>query len=290
MSVVGDDRAMANAFEQERGRLTAVALRILGSREDAEDAVQEAWLRLTRQDAAIIDNVAAWLTTVVSRLCIDMLRSRTAKAETALEDRLDWTVTGDVATPEQSAMLADSVGAALQIVLDTLTPDERLAFVLHDTFGVPFAEIGEIIGKSTDAAKMLASRARRKVRTGGQTPNPQRQRDVVDAFITAAREGDFEALLKVLDPELTWSIHTPRGVIERHGAAELISHTQRGRNAGFRMRRVQVGGHSGILAWRADGAPFAIMRCTVVGDRMTAVESLTDPARLADMQLPAPTA
>src|SRR5580693_3891191 len=158
MTGSGPDEALAGAFEDQRGRLVAVAYRMLGSQADAEDAVQEAWLRLARQDAAAIDNLAGWLTTVVGRVCIDMLRSRKAKAEVSYEDRLpDFVVTDDDGSPEDQALLADSVGLALLVVLDTLRPAERLAFVLHDMFSVPFEDIGQIIGRSADASKMLAS-------------------------------------------------------------------------------------------------------------------------------------
>ena len=288
MDATHNDQAMAELFEEQRDRLMAVASRMLGSRADAEDAVQEAWLRFARQDEASIDNVGGWLTTVVSRVCIDMLRSRTAKAETSLDDRLDWVVTEDDAhAPERNAVLADSVGAALQIVLDTLRPDERLAFVLHDSFAVPFTEIGEIIGKSTDATKMLASRARRKVRGVRNPTDMRREREVVDAFLAAAQDGDFEGLLRVLDPELMWRIHSPRGVIERHGPAEFVRQAQRGRNVPITVRRMLVDGRPGVVAWRANGMPFAVMRCTIVGDRIVDVESITDPERLRAMDLPA---
>lgn len=287
MDATRDDRTMTEAFEQQRGRLTALASRMLRSHTDAEDAVQETWLRFSRQDEASLDNAAGWLTTVLGRVCIDMLRSRTAKAETSLDDRLDWIVTEDDSrSPERNAVLADSVGAALQIVLDTLTPDERLAFVLHDTFAVPFTEIGEIIGKSTDAAKMLASRARRKVRAAQHPTDLRRQREVVDAFLAAARDGDFERLLQVLDPQLKWRIHTSRGVIERHGATELARQAQRGKNAPVTARRVLVDGRPGVVAWRSGGAPLAVMRCTIVGERIVGVESLTDPEQLRAIDLP----
>ena len=226
MTGSGPDEALAEAFEEQRGRLVAVAYRMLGSRADAEDAVQEAWLRLARHDAAAIDNLGGWLTTVVGRVCIDVLRSRKARPEASYDDRLpELVVTEDGGgAPEDDALLAESVGLALLVVLDTLRPAERLAFVLHDMFAVPFEEIGQIIGRSTDAAKMLASRARRKVQ---DTPRPakerQQQRAVVDAFLAAARSGDFEGLLRVLDPEVTWRSYTARGVVVRLGAAEVAA-------------------------------------------------------------------
>src|SRR5919112_2039217 len=214
MAERGSPDDVAASFEQQRARLVAVAYRMLGSRADAEDAVQEAWVRLSRQDADTIDNLAAWLTTVVGRVCLDLLRSRRARPEVPYEERLPELVVteDDGATPENEAVLADSVGAALLVVLDTLRPDERLALVLHDMFGVPFGEIGRILGRSTDACKMLASRARGKVR-GTHRPVDERRagREVVDAFLAAAREGDFDGLLQVLDPDVTWTTHTGRG-------------------------------------------------------------------------------
>ncbi|MEV5554816.1 sigma-70 family RNA polymerase sigma factor [Nonomuraea wenchangensis] len=255
---------------------------------DAEDAVQEAWLRLARQDAATIDNVAGWLTTVVGRVCIDVLRSRTARPEASYEDRLpELIVTEDGGAPEDDALLAESVGLALLVVLDTLRPAERLAFVPHDMFAVPFEEIGQIIGRSTDAAKMLASRARRKVQA---TPRPtderQRQRAVVDAFISAARSGDFEGLLRVLDPDVTWRTHTDRGVVVRLGATEVAGRMQRAAHVKATARPVLVNGEPGIVAWDANGKPAGVMACTVVDGRIVEILSVTDPERLASMDLP----
>lgn len=283
------DEAVAEAFEDQRGRLAAVAYRMLGSRTDAEDAVQEAWLRLARHDAAGINNLAGWLTTVVGRVCIDMLRSRKARPEASYEDRLpELVVTEDNdGAPEDAVLLAESVGLALLVVLDTLGPAERLAFVLHDVFEVPFEEIGQIIGRSTDAAKMLASRARRKVQGAHRTTEErQQQREVVDAFLAAARSGDFEGLLLVLDPELTWRVQTARGVVVRLGANELVGKAQHGIHAKVTARRVLVNGEPGILAWSANGKPFSVMACTVVDGRIVEILSVTDPERLAAMDLP----
>ena len=252
MTESGPDEALAEAFEEQRGRLVAVAYRMLGSRADAEDAVQEAWLRLARHDAAAIDNLGGWLTTVVGRVCIDVLRSRKARPEASYDDRLpELVVTEDGGgAPEDDALLAESVGLALLVVLDTLRPAERLAFVLHDMFAVPFEEIGQIIGRSTDAAKMLASRARRKVQ---DTPRPtderQQQRAVVDAFLAAARSGDFEGLLRVLDPDVTWRSYTARGVVVRLGATEVASRAQRGARATVTARPVLVNGEPGVVVW-----------------------------------------
>jgi RNA polymerase sigma-70 factor (ECF subfamily) len=290
MTESGPDEALAEAFEEQRGRLVAVAYRMLGSRADAEDAVQEAWLRLARHDAAAIDNLGGWLTTVVGRVCIDVLRSRNARSEASYDERLpELVVTEDVGgAPEDEALLAESVGLALLVVLDTLRPAERLAFVLHDMFAVPFEEIGQIIGRSTDAAKMLASRARRKVQ---DTPRPtderRHQRAVVDAFLAAARSGDFEGLLRVLDPDVTWRSYTARGVVIRMGAAEVADRAQRGARATVTARPVLVNGEPGVVVWDRNGKPVSVMACTVIDDRIVEILSVQDPERLAAMDLPA---
>jgi RNA polymerase sigma-70 factor (ECF subfamily) len=286
MAEPGPDDLLAGAFEQQRAHLSAVAYRMLGSRADAEDAVQDAWLRLARQDATAFDNLAGWLTTVVGRICIDMLRSRRARPEDALPDVV--VTEDDHATPEDDLLLADSVGLALLVVLDTLQPAERLAFVLHDTFAVPFDEIGQILGRSTDATKMLASRARRKVQ-GTHRPAEElhRQRAVVDAFMAAARAGDFEGLLRVLDPEVTWRSHTTRGVVVRLGATAVAARAQHGVRAKLTAQRVLVNGEPGIIAWGANGKPRSVMACTVADGRIVEILSVTDPERLAALDLPA---
>ncbi|MFC5265802.1 sigma-70 family RNA polymerase sigma factor [Kribbella qitaiheensis] len=289
MTGSGPGEAVAEAFEEQRGRLVAVAYRMLGSRADAEDAVQEAWLRLARQDPAAIDNLAGWLTTVVGRVCIDVLRSRKAKPEASYDDRLPELVVTEEAdgAPEDDALLAESVGLALLVVLDTLRPSERLAFVLHDMFAVPFEDIGQIIGRSTDATKMLASRARRKVQgTPHSTDEPQQQRAVVDAFLAAARRGDFEGLLRVLDPDVTWRTHTARGVVVRLGATEVAAKAQRGMHTKLTGRSVLVNGEPGVLVSDASGKPRIVMACTVVDGRIVEILSVTDPERLASMDLP----
>ncbi|MGW0579455.1 sigma-70 family RNA polymerase sigma factor [Streptomyces sp. NPDC002920] len=290
MGGVGAGDALAGEFEAQRGRLVGVAHRMLGSRADAEDAVQEAWLRLARQDPGTIDNLAGWLTTVVGRVCIDVLRSRRARPEASYDDRLpELVVTEDDGTaPEEDALLAESVGLALLVVLDTLGPSERLAFVLHDMFAVPFAEIGEIIGRSTDATKMLASRARRKVR-GTHRPSDERrrQRAVVDAFLAAARGGDFEGLLRVLDPEVTWRSYSARGVVDRVGAAEVAVRVQRGVRAVVTACPALVNGESGLVVWAASGRLLGVMACTVVDGRIVEILSVNDPRRLASIDLPA---
>ncbi|OKJ93087.1 sigma-70 family RNA polymerase sigma factor [Amycolatopsis sp. CB00013] len=272
--------ALASAFEEQRGRLVAVAQRMLGSRTDAEDAVQEAWLRLARQDADMIDNLSGWLTTVVGRVCIDTLRSRKTRPEDSYDEPPELLVLDD--SPEEDALLAESVGVALVVVLDTLGPAERLAFVLHDLFAVSFAEIGEILGKSADAAKMLASRARRKVR--GQRPADEpRQRAVVDAFLAAAREGDFDGLLEMLDPDVTWRSQSRHGEVVRLGAAEVATRVQRGARAAGMTRPALVNGKPGIVSWSRTGKLLGVMSCTIVDGRIVGIDSVSDPRRLAAM-------
>ena len=290
MGGTGPGEPLAQAFEEQRGRLVAVAYRMLGSHTDAEDAVQEAWLRLARQEPNTIDNLGGWLTTVVGRVCIDVLRSRQTRPETSYDAGLaELVVTEDTDTgPEENSLLAESVGLALMVVLDALRPSERLAFVLHDMFAVPFDEIGQIIGTSEDAAKMLAWRARRKVQT---TPPPatdlQQQRAVVDAFLAASRAGDFDGLLRVLDPDVTWRVHTVRGLLVRRGAVAVAAGVKRAARARGTSRRVLVNGAPGFAAWTPDGRLRAVMACTVVDGRIVEMESVTDPGLLASVDLPA---
>jgi RNA polymerase sigma-70 factor (ECF subfamily) len=286
MAAEGATEGDAAEFEQQRPRLVAIAHRMLGSRADADDAVQEVWLRFARQDRDRIDSLPAWLTTVLGRVCIDMIRARSSRAESMYGDEPpEWIVTDDVPGPEDNAVVAESVGLALLVVLDTLTPDERLAFVLHDTFAVPFEEVGRIIGKSTDAAKMLASRARRKVRGAEHPGDLRRKREVVDAFLAASRNGDFEGLLRVLHPDVIWRVHSPRGERVTIGAVPLATQAARGVRTEIVARGVLVNGRPGIAAWREDGRPLGVMACTVVGDRIVEVESVLDRSRLEAMGL-----
>ncbi|MFW6598976.1 sigma-70 family RNA polymerase sigma factor [Propionibacteriaceae bacterium Y2011] len=290
MIEAGPPDALAEAFDEHRARLVAVAYRMLGSRADAEDAVQEAWLRLARQDPDSIENLTGWLTTVVGRVCIDALRSRNIRPETSYDEHLPELVVAEDAEagPEDEAVLAESVGLALMVVLETLKPAERLAFVLHDMFAVPFDEIGQVVGTSTDAAKMLAWRARRKVQ---DTPRPtterRQQRAVVDAFLAAARDGDFEGLLGVLDPEVTWRVHSARGSVVRQGASSLADKLKQARRVKFTARRVLVNGEPGVGVWDLEGRVRGVMACTVIDGRIVAMESVIDPARLAAIDLPA---
>jgi RNA polymerase sigma-70 factor (ECF subfamily) len=280
---------VAEAFEANRDRLHAVAHRMLGSHADAEDVVQEAWLRLSRQDAAAIHNLSGWLTTVVGRISLDVLRARQARPEAPYDDRLPELVVTADAAPEDDVALADSVGLALLVVLESLGPSERLAFVLHDLFAVSFDEIGQILGRSGDAAKMLASRARRKVQAPGRpTAAGREQREVVRAFVAAARRGDFEGLLRVLDPDVQLTVDAPDGRVVVLGATTVAARAQLAAAAAARGRDVLVDGRPGIVSWREDGAPLSLMSFTVVDGRITAMAVVSDPARLAAMDLPGP--
>jgi RNA polymerase sigma factor (sigma-70 family) len=280
----------AREFESQRARLMAVAYRLLSSHVDAEDAVQETWLRFARQDAVSIDNVPGWLTTVCGRVCIDLLRARSTRREVAHDEQdIPDLVVTTVPTPgpDDEAVLAESVGVALLLVLDTLNPAERLAFVLHDTFGVPFDEIGQIVGRSADASKMLASRARQKVRGAAPGAGERRaQRAVVDAFLAAAREGDFERLLAVLDPEVVWRTQTARGDIALRGAAEVAAKARQASYSKASDQAVLVNGWPGILARGRSGKALGVMMCRVVDGRIAEITSVIDGARLAAMDLP----
>jgi RNA polymerase sigma factor (sigma-70 family) len=291
MSDANPTHPMAEAFEAQRERLRAVAHRMLGSHADAEDAVQEAWLRLSRQDPAAIDNLAGWLTTVVGRISLDVLRSRQARPVASLDDRVPKLVVtlDDGAAPEDDAVLADSVGLALLVVLESLRPSERLAFVLHDLFAVPFDEIGTILGRSTDAAKMLASRARRKVQGSARPVGSGReQREVVRAFLAAARRGDFEELLRLLDPDVELTVGTPAGVVVTLGATRVAAGAQLGAGAAARGQAALVNGRPGVVSWREDGTPLSVLAFTVVNGRITAIAAVVDPAELGRMRLPDP--
>ncbi|MER5260924.1 sigma-70 family RNA polymerase sigma factor [Actinosynnema sp. NPDC002837] len=283
---------VAEAFEGQRDRLRAIAHRVLGSDADAEDVVQEAWLRLSRQDAAAIGNLAGWLTTVVGRISLDVLRARRARPEASYDSgppELVVTADDGGGAPEDDVALADSVGLALLVVLESLRPNERLAFVLHDLFAVPFDEIGRILGKSTDATKMLASRARGKVRATGRPAGVGReQREVVQAFLAAARDGDFEGLLRVLDPEVRLTADTPDGQVVVLGATKVATGARLSAGAAGHGRAVVVNGRPGLLSWHDDGTPLAVMAFTVVGGRIAEITIVTDPAKLASTTLPKP--
>ncbi len=283
----GEDR-LAERFEALRPRLRAVANRMLGSSGEADDAVQEAWLRLTRADADAVDNLGAWLTTVVGRICLDMLRSRTSRREEPLEARSEEPPAGDP-DPEQEALLADSMGVALLVVLETLTPTERLAFVLHDMFGVSFDDIAVVVGRSAAAARQLASRARRRVQEGGADAGPdggaQARRDIVDAFLAASRDGDLATLLQLLDPDVVMradetaarmgSLGEPRG-------AEVVAAFFNGRAQG--ARPADIDGVSGAVVM-AGGRTFLALSFTISGGRIIAIDVAADPDELGRMDI-----
>ena len=284
---------LAEQFEENRPHLRSVAYRMLGSLAEADDAVQEAWIKLGRADADAVENMRGWLTTVVARVCLDMLRSRRARREDYVGSLLpEPIVSTDLGSdPEHEALLADSVGLALLVVLDTLTPPERLAFVLHDMFGVPFGEIAEIVDRSPDAARQLASRARRRVRGAAPEVDPdlERQREVVDAFLAASRAGDFEALLAVLDPDVVFRIDGG-GVPARSrppivGAAAVARQVlERGTPLAPSARSAIVNGAAGAVVEVA-GRPFAVVGFTVVRGRIAEIDVIADPAKLRGLQV-----
>jgi RNA polymerase sigma-70 factor, ECF subfamily len=279
-------------FEEHRGRLRAVAYRMLGSLSEADDAVQEAWLRLSRSDAKEIENLGGWLTTVVGRECLDMLRTRNWRREQPpgihlpepIVDRADGT------DPEHQALVADSVGLALLVVLETLSPAERLAFVLRDIFDVPFDEIAPIVERSPEAARQLASRARRRVRREPTVPDAaiETQREVIDAFVAASREGDFEALLELLDPDVVLRVdrspaptRLPR---EFRGAETVASQAIAGARLARELRSALVNGVPGMVVMH-EGAPFLVSGVTIRNRRIAAIDTLADRDRVRELDL-----
>jgi len=284
---------LAERFEQNRGHLRAVAYRMLGSASEADDAVQEAWLRLSRSDASTIENLGGWLTTVVSRVCLDMLRSRIAKREEALDTSASESIaTSDGQTdPEQETLLADSVGIALLIVLDRLDPAERLAFVLHDMFAVSFDEIASILGRTPEAARQLASRARRRVQGAPAVPKASlsEQRQVADAFLAALRSGDFEGLIAVLDPDVVVRIDeaaarpgAPREIRgARNWAKGAIAFSQQ--LAGD-VRPMLVNGEVGLV-WAPQGRLFRVLRFSIADGKIATVDVIAEQTRLKELEL-----
>lgn len=290
MTDQSEQQWLAERFEEHRPRLRAVAYRMLGSLTEADDAVQDAWLRVSRADTEDVENFAGWLTTIVARVALNMLRSRATRRHESLDVHLpDPVVDPPGGTdPEHEALLADSVGLALLVVLDALSPAERLAFVLHDMFAVPFEEIAPIVERSPDATRQLASRARRRVQ--GSAPVPDADLDtqwrVLDAFMAAARDGDFDALVAILDPDV---------VLRADGGASGLSHYVRGAvavasratmwaQAGLTMRRALVNGAAGAVAMRGD-EPFSVGAFTVRGGRIVECDFLVDPERVAQLDL-----
>lgn len=289
---------LALRFEEQRGHLRAVAYRMLGSLSEADDAVQEAWMRLSRSDTSDVHNLAGWLTTVVGRVCLDMLRSRASRREEPLDVRVPDPIVSreESIDPEHEALLADSVGLALLVVLETLAPAERLAFVLHDLFAVPFDEIAPIVGRTPTAARQLASRARRRVQgsAAARDADQSRQREIVEAFMAAARGGDFEGLLALLDPDVTLradtGVLTPafaRGAsVNRFvtGAREVADQAYTFHRLARFARLVLVNGLPGI-ATVVDGAPVAVMSFAVRDGKIVEIDVLADSDRLSRLDL-----
>jgi RNA polymerase sigma factor (sigma-70 family) len=289
---------LADQFEEHRSHLRAVAYRMLGSPSEAEDAVQESWIRLGRTDVSDVENLRAWLTTVVARVCLDMLRVRTTRRESPFDEHDEHAVyvpdpvitrAGD---PESDAILADSVGLALLIVLDTLDPAERVAFVLHDVFGMTFDEIAPIVDRSSIAARQLASRARRRVQ--GRVPDadrdPRQQRRVVDAFLAAAREGDFDGLMTVLDPDIV--LRADGGALASasrvvRGAQAVAGQAATFSKLGLFTQIVLVNGDVGLLSRTADGRLFSVIGLTIARGRIVEMNILADPERLKRLDVSA---
>jgi RNA polymerase sigma-70 factor, ECF subfamily len=284
---------LTDRFEDHRSHLRAVAYRMLGSVTEADDALQEAWLRIRDQDPAGVNNMQAWLTTIVGRICLNMLRSRSSRREDfsahVPDPVVEFEETGD---PEHEALLADSVGLAMLVVLDALTPAERLAFVMHDVFGVPFVQIATMLDRSESAAQQLASRARRRIR-GSPQPDPDlaRQREVVDAFFAAAREGNFDALVTVLDPDV--ELRIDGGVLRAEaslvlrGAAAVAGHTATYSGLYPFVRPALVNGAAGAVV-APHGQTFSVMAFTVTNGKITRIDALLDPERLARLEVRIP--
>jgi RNA polymerase sigma factor (sigma-70 family) len=280
---------MAERFEAERSHLRAVAYRMLGDLTEADDAVQESWLRLSRSDTSGVENLGGWLTTVVARVCLDMLRSRESRREESLDTHVPDPIvnSADRIDPEHEALLADSVGLALLVVLDTLNPAERLAFVLHDLFAMPFDEIAPIVGRSPTAARQLASRARRRVRGAATVKDADltRQREVVGAFLAASRAGNFDALLAVLDPDVVLradgaAVHA--GVSNEVRGATAVANTFSGRARG--AQPALVNGAMGLV-WAPGGQPRVVFGFTITRGKIVEIDLVADPERLRQLDL-----
>ena len=292
---MSDTDWLVDGFEQNRGRLRAVAYRMLGSLADADDAVQETWLRVSRSGAGGIDNLGAWLTTVVARVCLNALRSRKTRREEPLGVHVPDPIIGrpEERDPEDELLLADSVGLALYVVLETLTPAERLAFVLHDMFDLPFDEIAPIVGRSPATARQLASRARRRVRGADvHAPDPDlgRQREVVDAFFAAARNGDLDALVAVLDPDVVLrsdgGTARPGGTAVVHGAASVAGQAVMFHQPSAWLRPALINGAAGVVVI-VGGEVFSVLGFTVSDGKIVEIDALVDPQRLRGLDLSA---
>lgn len=286
-----DEQLLADRFEEHRTHLRAVAYRMLGSLTEADDAVQETWLRLARTDTSDVGNIGGWLTTVTGRVCLDMLRTRRTRHEEPFEaDHLPDPVIVSEATPdpENEALLADSVGLALLVVLESLSPAERLAFVLHDMFAMPYEQIAPIVDRTPQTAKKLASQARRRVQGATPTPDLPRQRRVVDAFLTAARGGDFDELLRLLDPDVVLRADAGEAMRVIRGAAAVAGQAETFRRMATTctIHPAVVNGGAGLVN-TLDGTPFSVLAFTVTGDRITSIDILADRDRLTRLDLTA---
>ena len=283
---------LAERFDEHRAHLRAVAYRMLGSVSEAEDAVQDTWLRLSRADTESIENLGGWLTTVTARVCLNKLRSRRSRREESLDVHVPDPIVNraDGIDPEDEALLADSVGLALLVVLDTLAPAERLAFVLHDMFAVPYDEIAAVVGRSPDAARQLASRARRRVQGAAPVPDADltRQRAVVDAFFAASRKGDFDTLVALLDPDVVLrsdgGAARPDATVLVHGAPEVAARALTFRRLSPFVRPALVNGVAGVVV-ASRGRPFSVMAFTVTGGKIVEIDAVTDPERLGQLDL-----
>jgi RNA polymerase sigma factor (sigma-70 family) len=281
---------LARQFEDNRPHLRAVAYRMLGSLSEADDAVQDAWLRLSRANTSEVENLRAWLTTIVARVALNMLRSRRTRGEQPLDTRVPDPIIdpADGTDPEHEALLADSVGLALLVVLETLTPPERLAFVLHDMFAIPFEDIAPIVERSPEATRQLASRARRRVRGAAPVPDPDldAQWEVVDAFIAASRTGDFDALVAVLDPDVVLRADGGRRGPSQHvrGAEKVAGQALLWARVDLTMQRALVNGAAGMVTFM-HGQPFAICAITVRDGKLAEMDFLSDPERIAQLDL-----
>jgi RNA polymerase sigma-70 factor (ECF subfamily) len=285
-----DEQWLAERFEEHRSRLRAVAYRMLGSLSEADDAVQDAWIRVSRADADEVENLGAWLTTIVARVALNMLRSRATRGEQSLDVRVPDPIVdpAEGTDPEHEALLADSVGLALLVVLETLGPAERLAFVLHDMFAVPFEQIAPIVERSPEATRQLASRARRRVRGTAQVPDAPlaEQWKVVDAFLAAARDADFEALVSVLDPDVVLRADGGMTGLSHHarGAKAVAGQATMWAQAGLTVRRALVNGAAGLVSER-HGEPFSVGAFTIKDGAIVELDFLVDPERLAQLDL-----
>jgi RNA polymerase sigma factor (sigma-70 family) len=284
MVTMADPESLSTEFEAHRSRLQGIAYRMLGSLSDADDAVQETWIRLERSASSDIENLGGWLTTVVSRVCLNTLRARGTRREEPLGVHIPDPIVVAESSPQDEVVLADSIGLALLVVLDTLTPAERLAFVLHDMFELPFEEVGSIVGRSAQTTRQLASRARRRIKSAGvgaPEPDRSRQREVVDAFFEAARGGDFEALVRVLDPEvvLRSDLGGQRAAGVIRGSTAVATRATQFANPRAVLHPVLVNGSAGVIV-TVGGRPFSVLGFTVSGGRITHIHGIGDPDRV----------